>query len=858
MEAKALEQHTPMMQQYLRIKAEHPKNLLLYRMGDFYELFFEDAKRAADLLDISLTARGQSAGDPIPMAGVPYHAVEAYLARLLKLGESVVICEQVGDPKTSKGPVERKVTRILTPGTITEESLLNEKKDNLLCAIVLANEQTISTAFGLACLNISSGDFNLIQGIGKEALQAELLRLRPAECLISEKQTFVKNWLTQQSCIESLPQNHFNPSKAQKRLQAQFPDLPTQNKVEHETLAWTAASVVLAYAQDSLLCPLPHLKTPCMDDNSLYLGLDANTRKHLEVTESLQGNERNTLLAVMDRTTTHMGSRLLRRWLNQPIRKRPLLMKRLSFVEAFTRSQCYADVQDSLKSVGDLERISARIAIRSVRPRDMSRLQTSLEALPTLISQLKNSGQAVLAGKAEKLDPLPDVARYLASAIIDSPPQLIRDGGVIAEGFNHELDELRQLSQDANHFLHQYELQERKSSGLTTLKVKSNRVQGFYIEISKALADQAPENYQRKQTLKNAERFITPELKALETKVLSSQQQALALEKALYEQVIDQLQQHLAIIQNNAAELSELDVLANLAERADTLELEAPEFSDDQGILIQNGRHLVVESQSSQAFIPNDILMNDERKLLVLTGPNMGGKSTYMRQTALIILMAHIGSYVPAKKACIGEVDQIFTRIGASDDIASGQSTFMVEMSETAHIMRSATKNSLVIMDEIGRGTSSSDGLALAWASAEYLHSDINAYCLFATHFFELTEFAEQLEGADNIHVEALEQGDFVVFLHKVSDGPANKSYGIHVAQLAGLPRALLDSAKQKLSGLHSNNHPTKQVSIADEQHKHSSEDTKTRHLLNAINDLKPDELTPKEALDFCYKIKTL
>ncbi len=861
MESTALEQHTPMMQQYLSIKANYPGTLLLYRMGDFYELFFDDAKRAAHLLDINLTARGQSAGHPIPMAGVPYHAVESYLTRLIKLGESVAICEQIGDPKSTKGPVERQVTRILTPGTITEESLLNDKKDNLLCAIYLSNEQTTAAAFGLACLNINSGDFFLTQGVGKESLQAELLRIQPAELLINERQAFAKNWGSEDACIELLPSKFFTESRAHQVLSEQFPGFTyAKTNLPNEHLVWTAAAAALEYTKLKLLCPLPHLKPPKLENADLYLGLDASTRKHLEITENLQGNNKNTLLAVLDKTTTSMGSRLLRRWLSQPSRDKALLSERQSMIKSFIQSQSYESLQNDLKSVGDIERISTRIAIRTIRPRDMTRLKMSLSALPKIVITLKNSGQKNLQLRAENLNPLEDVTQLLKAAIIENPPQLIRDGGVIAEGFSEELDTLRHLSQDANNFLSQYEAEEKASSGLTSLKVKSNRVQGFYIEISKGLADKAPDHYQRKQTLKNAERFITPELKALETKVLSSQQQALSLEKTLYENIIDALQQHLLTLQANAAELSELDVLANLAERADTLELEAPEFSNDSCISIQEGRHLVVEQKLNQAFIPNDIHMNKARKLLVLTGPNMGGKSTYMRQTALIILLAHIGSYVPAKKTIIGPIDQIFTRIGASDDIASGQSTFMVEMSETANIMRTASESSLVIMDEVGRGTSSADGLALAWASAEHLHKRIGAYCLFATHFFELTEYADSEVGADNIHVEAVEKGDFVIFLHKVSKGSASKSYGIQVAQLAGLPKALLASAKHKLKDIHRNNNPLTVQQMQPMSPRTLQEDTKEdqmqKWLLNEVETLDPDTLTPKAALAFCYALK--
>ena len=850
-----MESHTPMMRQYLAIKAQHPNILLFYRMGDFYELFFDDAKRAAELLDISLTARGKSGGEPIPMAGVPYHAVESYLARLVKMGESVAICEQVGDPATSKGPVERQVQRIVTPGTVTDEALLEERRDNVLAAVYGHKD-----SFGLAWLDITSGRFLVTELQGEDQLSAELQRLHPAELLYPEGFAWFE-LISHIKGIRRRPEWEFDQQTASQQLNAQF---GTQDLsgfgVGNITLALGAAGCVLQYVKDTQRTALPHIRAITLEQQSTRVQLDAATRRNLELTRNLSGGVEHTLFAVLDKTATAMGSRLLQRYLHAPITDREELSARQQAIGALLEGD-YPQLQAQLKQIGDIERIMARLALRSARPRDFARLKLALNALPELQASLAPYSASLLASLATTISTYPELATLLDRAIIDNPPVVIRDGGVIAPGYNTDLDELRDLSQGATDYLHQLEQREREATGIATLKVGYNKVHGFFIEVSRANSGAVPAHYIRRQTLKNNERYITPELKEHEDKVLTSQSRALALEKQLYDALFDHITPHLDKLIDSAQSLAKLDVLVTLAERAETLEYHAPKLVDVPGITYQNGRHPVVEEVMDGPFIPNPLNMNTQQRTMVITGPNMGGKSTFMRQTALIVLMAYIGSYVPAEQAEIGPVDKIFTRIGASDDLASGRSTFMVEMTETANILHNATPYSLVLMDEIGRGTSTYDGLSLAWACAEYLATQLNAFTLFATHYFELTELANQLDGVSNLHLDAVEHDDTIRFMHTVEPGAASKSYGLQVAQLAGVPKAVIGAAKLRLKQLEQSakvsgsSDNTKQAATAAAQQSLFVQPEPSAVEL-ALAGIDPDDLTPKQALALIYELK--
>ena len=850
-----MESHTPMMRQYLAIKAQHPNILLFYRMGDFYELFFDDAKRAAELLDISLTARGKSGGEPIPMAGVPYHAVESYLARLVKMGESVAICEQVGDPATSKGPVERQVQRIVTPGTVTDEALLEERRDNVLAAVYGHKD-----SFGLAWLDITSGRFLVTELQGEDQLSAELQRLHPAELLYPEGFAWFE-LISNIKGIRRRPEWEFDQQTAAQQLNAQF---GTQDLsgfgVGNITLALGAAGCVLQYVKDTQRTALPHIRAITLEQQSTRVQLDAATRRNLELTRNLSGGVEHTLFAVLDKTATAMGSRLLQRYLHAPITDREELSARQQAIGALLEGD-YPQLQAQLKQIGDIERIMARLALRSARPRDFARLKLALNALPELQASLAPYSASLLASLATTISTYPELATLLDSAIIDNPPVVIRDGGVIAPGYNADLDELRDLSQGATDYLHQLEQREREATGIATLKVGYNKVHGFFIEVSRANSGAVPAHYIRRQTLKNNERYITPELKEHEDKVLTSQSRALALEKQLYDALFDHITPHLDKLIDSAQSLAKLDVLVTLVERAETLEYHAPKLVDVPGITYQNGRHPVVEEVMDGPFIPNPLNMNTQQRTMVITGPNMGGKSTFMRQTALIVLMAYIGSYVPAEQAEIGPVDKIFTRIGASDDLASGRSTFMVEMTETANILHNATPYSLVLMDEIGRGTSTYDGLSLAWACAEYLATHLNAFTLFATHYFELTELTNQLDSVSNLHLDAVEHDDTIRFMHTVEPGAASKSYGLQVAQLAGVPKAVIGAAKlrlkqleqsAKVSGSPGNNAQT-EITATQQSLFVQPEPSAVELALAGID---PDDLTPKQALALIYELK--
>ena len=850
-----MESHTPMMRQYLAIKAQHPNILLFYRMGDFYELFFDDAKRAAELLDISLTARGKSGGEPIPMAGVPYHAVESYLARLVKMGESVAICEQVGDPATSKGPVERQVQRIVTPGTVTDEALLEERRDNVLAAVYGHKD-----SFGLAWLDITSGRFLVTELQGEDQLSAELQRLHPAELLYPEGFAWFE-LISHIKGIRRRPEWEFDQQTASQQLNAQF---GTQDLsgfgVGNITLALGAAGCVLQYVKDTQRTALPHIRAITLEQQSTRVQLDAATRRNLELTRNLSGGVEHTLFAVLDKTATAMGSRLLQRYLHAPITDREELSARQQAIGALLEGD-YPQLQAQLKQIGDIERIMARLALRSARPRDFARLKLALNALPELQASLAPYSASLLASLATTISTYPELATLLDSAIIDNPPVVIRDGGVIAPGYNADLDELRDLSQGATDYLHQLEQREREATGIATLKVGYNKVHGFFIEVSRANSGAVPAHYIRRQTLKNNERYITPELKEHEDKVLTSQSRALALEKQLYDALFDHITPHLDKLIDSAQSLAKLDVLVTLAERAETLEYHAPKLVDVPGITYQNGRHPVIEEVMDGPFIPNPLNMNTQQRTMVITGPNMGGKSTFMRQTALIVLMAYIGSYVPAEQAEIGPVDKIFTRIGASDDLASGRSTFMVEMTETANILHNATPYSLVLMDEIGRGTSTYDGLSLAWACAEYLATQLNAFTLFATHYFELTELSNQLDGVSNLHLDAVEHDDTIRFMHTVEPGAASKSYGLQVAQLAGVPKAVIGAAKLRLKQLEQSakvsgpSDNTKQAATAAAQQSLFVQPEPSAVEL-ALAGIDPDDLTPKQALALIYELK--
>ena len=779
--------HTPMMRQYLKIKAEFPNILVFYRMGDFYELFYDDAKRAADLMDISLTARGKSGGNAIPMAGVPYHAVETYLAKLVQLGESVAICEQVGDPATSKGPVERKVVKIVTPGTVSDEALLSDRQDNLIVAI-----SEVKTGFGLAYLDMTSGRFVISEPKSSEQLQAELQRLSPAELLYPEDFS-AQPLLEAHKGLRRRPEWDYDLDTAVSILTKQFNTKAlTGFGVDDLPRGLMAAGCLLNYVQDSQRTALPHIRSIVAESSQTGVILDAATRRNLELTHNLQGGVENTLASVLDKSATPMGSRLLKRWLHFPLRDLTALTARQNAVASIINDELHPEFKTVLKQIGDIERIVARIALRSARPRDFARLRNALGQLPELQALLAESSTTDLAVLAQQTQPLDELFSLLHSAIIDNPPVLIRDGGVIAPGYHQELDTLRDLSDGATNLLAEIETREKERTGIQTLKVGYNKVHGFFIEVSKASSGQVPAEYIRRQTLKNNERYITEELKAHEETVLTAQSRFLALEKRLYDELFDKVMPMLEQLQTLAQAIAELDVLNTFAERAESLNYTKPTLTKDKRINIEQGRHPVVEQMTNDAFIANPVVFDSSREMIIITGPNMGGKSTYMRQTALIVLLAHIGCFVPADSAEIGLVDRIFTRIGASDDLASGRSTFMVEMTETANILHNATDRSLILLDEIGRGTSTYDGLSLAWAVAEMLALNTKAFTLFASHYFELTLLAEQIETLANVHLDAVEHDDNIIFMHAVQEGAASKSFGLQVAQLAGIPKPVI------------------------------------------------------------------
>ncbi len=834
------EQHTPMMRQYLAIKAQYPDMLVFYRMGDFYELFFDDAKRAAKILDITLTQRGQSNGQPIAMAGVPYHAAENYLARLVKRGESVAICEQIGDPATSKGPVAREVARILTPGTVTDEALLEKNIDTILMVIAEHKNQ-----FGIATLDITNGDFRVSETDKLETLFAEITRLKPAEILLAEQSTLKLPGVSEQ-IIKFRPIWEFDVKNAQQQLIQQF---KTQDLngfgVDNFSLCVGAAGCLLQYVKYTQKSALPHLRGLKKEQASDFVILDSATQINLELDQ---------LIKTLDHCGTTMGSRLLRRWLLRPLRDIHLIAERHAAIKEILDLQLAPKLAEILNGIGDLERILARVALKSARPRDLVQLRFALAQLDSLQQLLNSITGTKLAALKNALLPQPALFNLWARAIIEQPPAIIRDGGVIAADYDAQLDELRNLNQNGSQFLVDLESTERQRTGINTLKVGYNGVHGYFIEISRAQVKEIPLDYLRRQTLKNAERYITPELKEFEEKILSSQSKALAREKILYEQLLEILIAELAPLQKLASALSELDVLQNSAQAALNFKLIPPTFSETSGIQIENGRHLVVENLLSTPFIANNLILDNSTRMLIITGPNMGGKSTFMRQNALIVLMAYSGFFVPATTCLLGPIDRVFTRIGAADDLASGRSTFMVEMTETANILHNATQNSLVLMDEIGRGTSTFDGLSLAYACAQYLAAKIKAYTLFATHYFELTHLADEIALIQNVHLSASEHNDEIIFLHAVKPGPASQSYGLQVAKLAGVPSEVIKSAQQKLATLEKNDlKPMKnpiQTELFIEEKMHPA--------IELLKEVDANNLTPREALEELYKLKEL
>lgn len=852
--------HTPLMRQYLGAKREHPDVLLLFRMGDFYELFYDDARKAARLLDITLTQRGASAGAPIPMAGVPVHAVESYLAKLLKLGESVAICEQISDPAASKGLVERKVVRIVTPGTVTDDSLLEERRDQLLLAVHAATD-----GYGLAWLDLAGGRFLLAEVPDAAALNAELARLAPVETLVADDAGLPPAVLALPG-LKRRPPWHFDSDSGDRSLTAFFgtQDL-TGFGCAHARLAIAAAGALLVYVQETQKTALPHLTRLAMEPPDEAIALDAATRKHLELDTHPDGRREHTLLGVIDSTVTPMGGRMLRRWLHRPLRGRATLAHRHEALAGLIDARRHEPLREILRGVGDLERILSRVALRSARPRDLSTLRDGLGLVPQLRPLLSPTSPESIGQRIddllEALGDHGDTHALLHRALAESPPLLLRDGGVIADGHDETLDELRRIDADAGSYLTELEERERAATGIATLKIGYNRVHGYYIELGKSHDAKVPTHYTRRQTTKNAERYITEELKAFEDKALSARERALMRERALYDGLLDELNERLEPLRRAADAVAELDVLASLAERADSCDYTAPTLDDTPGIEIERGRHPVIERVLETLFEPNDIALDAHRRMLIVTGPNMGGKSTYMRQTALIVLLAHIGSYVPAARARIGPIDRIFTRIGAGDDLARGQSTFMVEMAETANILHNASEHSLVLVDEIGRGTSTYDGLALAQAIAVHLATVNRAWCLFATHYFELTALAGDHDGIANVHLDAVEHGDRLVFLHAVKDGPANRSYGLQVARLAGVPRPVIDNARGVLATLE-----------ARRDHASGESSPQDRHLVQpglfappapspiveALRAIDPDALSPREALETIYHLHAL
>ncbi|MEY4021766.1 MAG: mismatch repair protein MutS [Pseudomonadota bacterium] len=866
-ERNSHDSHTPMMRQYLSIKADHPDLLLFYRMGDFYELFFEDAEKASRLLGITLTQRGNSNGQPIKMAGVPFHSADQYLAKLVKLGESIAICEQVGDPALSKGPVERRVQRIVTPGTLTDSELLPDKAERPLLAIHIARQRKQIT-LGLAWLSLASGWLRVTEIVTDEAqliarLRQEIERISAAEILASHdtallveehlniRPTTVADW-------------HFDTTAGEKALLEQLTAASLSGYgADHLSAALGAAGALLLYARNTQGKYLQHVRTLAVEREDAFIGMDAATRRNLEITEPLRGNEASTgptLFSLLDHCRTAMGSRLLRHWLHHASRDQAIARARHAAIASLLDLSIGDSLTEQLSAIPDIERIASRIALLSARPRDLSGLRAGLQQLPSISAALsRNSLSHLLSDISNALKTSPDCLDFLTQAIAEEPASVVRDGGVIAKGFDAELDELRSLSDDAGAFLTALETRERERTGISNLRVEYNKVHGFYIEVTHGQTAKVPDDYRRRQTLKNAERYITPELKAFEDKALSAQDRALAREKILYDQVLQKLLPEIEILQTLARAVASLDSLVALADHAQRHQWCKPELVAEPGIAIHQGRHPVVEN-TIERFIANDCHLSPTRRLLLITGPNMGGKSTYMRQLALITLLAYVGSYVPASSASLGPIDRIFTRIGASDDLAGGYSTFMVEMMESAAILHGATEQSLVLMDEVGRGTSTFDGLALAWAIAHWLLQQNRSFTLFATHYFELTQLPQANPACANVHLSAVEHKDSIVFLHAVQEGPASQSYGLQVAQLAGVPAAVIRAARKHLSALENqSSQGTDQFDLFAIENETAQQAAATNNpALTALHELDPDTLSPREALEALYRLKKL
>jgi DNA mismatch repair protein MutS len=869
--------HTPMMQQYLRIKAQHPDTLLFYRMGDFYELFYDDARTAARVLDIALTSRGHSAGAAIPMAGVPVQSLDVYLARLVRRGQSVAICEQIGDPGKTRGPMERQVVRVVTPGTVTDDALLEQRRETLLAALLTERDR-----FGLAWLELSSGRFTVLESDQPGAIEAELERLRPAELLLAEDQARdIQAQYRQQLVVRTRAPWHFELASASRLLTDQLGTLDLKGfGVDELPLAIRAAGALLQYVRDTQKSAVPHIRAMRVEERADSLGLDAATRRNLELDTSLSVNEGATLFAVLDASVTAMGSRALRRWLNRPIRAQPVLRERYHAIGTMAESRRYEPLREQLHAIGDLERILARVALRSARPRDLVQLRASLAAAPAVRAALDTLDSPALNALRRRIGDHAAEQQLLERAIATEPAPLLRDGGVIAAGFDAGLDELRLIASNTDGFLLELERRERERTGIANLKLGYNRVQGFYIEVSRQQAERVPADYLRRQTVKSAERFITPELKSFEDKVLGARERALARERELYEQLLTGLIEVLPALQQSADAIATLDALAALAQRAATLGWSEPTLVAESRLMIEAARHPVVEQFIDAPFVPNDLAMHQHRRMLIITGPNMGGKSTYMRSIALVVLLAHLGSFVPAARAEIGPVDRIFTRIGAADDLAGGRSTFMVEMTETANIVHNATAHSLVLMDEIGRGTSTFDGLSLAYAVARHMAVHLRACTLFATHYFELTALATEIDGCANVHLDATEHADSLVFLHAVKEGPANRSFGLQVAQLAGVPREIIAEARRYMALLEAGSLSSQRVAGAPQAELPlfaaatrpsppaapatvpatvpAADTAPADALRQRLAAIEPDELTPLRALELLYELRQL
>ncbi len=873
----ATEKLTPMMQQYLGIKANYPTMLVFYRMGDFYELFFEDAEKASRVLGITLTARGKSGDQPIKMAGVPFHSLDGYLAKLVKLGESCAICEQIGDPALSKGPVERKVVRVVTPGTLTDSDLLPEKAERPLLALCLINQRKTVTA-GLAWLSLASGNLRLMEFSGdaravEQRLAHELERIAPAEILRADCADMFETDGSN-AHLQRVPEWHFDVVKGHGALLEQL-GVATLTGFGADGLgaAFGAAGALLRYAQSTQGRGLQHVRALACETENEYIGLDAATRRNLELTETIRGQESPTLFSLLDGCRTAMGSRLLRHWLHHARRDQSIARSRHQSIAALIQADANDALSSTLAQVPDIERITTRIALLTARPRDLAALRDGLKALPVVREQV---ARCFIPGDTCLLREIHDdlttpgaCVDLLTRAVMEEPAAMVRDGGVFARGFDAELDELRALSENAGQFLVDLETRERARTGIANLRVEYNKVHGFYIEVTNGQADKVPDDYCRRQTLKNCERYITPELKAFEDKALSAQDRALAREKILYDQLLADMAPHIGCLQTIARALAQVDVLVALSSHALRHNWCAPVLSDAPCLTIVEGRHPVVENQIER-FIANDCKLSNDRRLLLITGPNMGGKSTFMRQVALITLLAYVGSYVPATSATLGPIDRIFTRIGASDDLANGRSTFMVEMTESAAILNGATEHSLVLMDEVGRGTSTFDGLALAWAIARHLIDTSRSFTLFATHYFELTQLPETYPSAANVHLSAVEHKDSIVFLHAVQDGPASQSYGLQVAQLAGVPQPVIKAARKHLARLEAqalDATPQRDLFAAPLAEKEIGEapapafaqaEPQDDGLRDALDAIDPDALTPREALERLYELKRL